>query len=123
MPKHLHSYNGILYNIGIWGQGPKSFDDFVTINRNIEARTKAQDGVKCLYAQVFYTEKEFWDIYSREEYDKVRTQYKVGPLPTPYGKIKQDNVKMGESRKGECWPMRGLWGLWKTLIGSDSILF
>lgn len=121
MPKHLQSDTQMLYNIGIWGQGPKCFDKFVAVNRHIEARTKHQGGIKWLYAQVFYSEEEFWNIYSREEYDELRVKYKAKG-PTVYDKITQDMVKLRESIDGECWPMRGLWGLWKTLIRSDNIL-
>ena len=44
-----------------------------------------------MYANVYYTETEFWAIYKREQYDVLRSKYSkyhAETLPDIYDKIK-----------------------------------
>ncbi|CAI4212830.1 unnamed protein product [Parascedosporium putredinis] len=59
-------------NFGVWG--PLSFDpaEAARLNRLLEAKLAELGGRKCLYAQTYYTEDEFWANYDRAAYEALR---------------------------------------------------
>jgi FAD/FMN-containing dehydrogenase len=125
-PRHLAtSLQTPLLNVGVWGRGPKSFAAFVAANRKVEAKVKELGGLKWLYAQTFYTEQEFWEIYDREAYEAVRAKYDATHLPSVYDKIKHSprtGARSGlRKRVGNVWPFRGLYGVWKVVVGREYI--
>lgn len=85
-------------DIGVWGvpnhgNDPYSrdtVDKFVGDNRAIERKLAETHGLKWLYAQKFYTEEEFWTVYDRAEYDKLRERWKANRLPSVFDKVKRE---------------------------------
>lgn len=118
-------------NIGVWGPGPTDYKDFVSANRELEKKVRELGGIKWLYAQGYYTQDEFWDIYDRKWYESVREKYHATYLPTVYQKVNVDlSVLEREQGWGEwaqtkfwnVWPMSGVYGVLKTLVESDYLL-
>ena len=122
-----------LLNVGVWGPGPTNQAAFVKINRELEAKVRELSGVKWLYAQAFYTEDEFWDIYDRKGYEALREKYHATSLPTIYEKVRIDLSKKENDGRGpikawlreivlSTWPLSGVYGVYKTIVGSDYLL-
>ena len=116
-----------MLNIGLWGQGPKDYEAFVALNRDLEQKLQDLGGMKWLYAHTYYTEEEFWRIYDREWYDSLREKYGASLLPSVYEKVKVD-VEAERARGSEfgtavlnTFPFGGLWGL-KRAIESGAYL-
>ena len=81
--------------------------------------------MKWLYAQTYYTEDEFWDIYDRKWYDALRVKYHATTLPSVYDKVKIDLYTQGRravSGIWAIWPLSGLYGVAKAVVGSDYLL-
>jgi len=89
-----------MLNVGVWGQGPKNEKDFIEANRKLEAKLKEFGGMKWFYAQTYYTESEFWEVYdmaranappgdTKKWYEALREKYHATSLPSVYDKIKQ----------------------------------
>lgn len=110
-----------MLNIGVWGKSPSL--DFVSINRRIEAKLHSLDGVKWLYAQTFYTEKEFWNIYDREQYDALRKTYHAQGLPSVYDKVKTDVEAERKKLQGiwSIWPLAGIYGVLSAIKGGSYL--
>lgn len=125
--------NGIMMmNVGIWGPGPKDWPAFVASNRALEQKVQALGGSKWLYANTYYTEDEFWEVYDKERYDAVRAKYNVNGLPNVYEKVKNDLVgkHSGPRRPRICpqsriWgkrPFCGVYGAYRMLRGGDYLI-
>ena len=57
------------------------------LNRRIEQEVRARGGIKSLYSDSYFTEKEFWDIYDRGAYDALKRRYDpAGALGDLYAK-------------------------------------
>lgn len=57
------------------------------LNRRIEERVRAMDGLKSLYSDAYFTEDEFWSIYNRPAYAALKAKYDPGgALPDLYQK-------------------------------------
>jgi Delta24-sterol reductase len=109
-----------LINVGIWGPSPTSTPrDFIAVNRALEARLKDLGGLKWLYAQTFYTEKEFWSLYDSKWYDALRDKYHANTLPDVYEKVRSDvkTIERGNRRIWDVWPLSGVWGVLVALMG------
>ncbi|SLM35786.1 fad-binding protein [Lasallia pustulata] len=122
---HPHNANGQYLNVGLWGPGPSSHDAFVRANRQLEDKVRVLSGMKCLYAHTYYTEDEFWNIYDRKWYDALRVKYNATTLPSVYDKVKIDlDAQRRRSVSGiwAIWPLSGLYGVAKAVVGSDYIL-
>lgn len=123
----------MLLNFGVWGPGPTQGDEFVKLNRVLERKVQELHGKKWLYAQAYYTEEEFWDIYPRQEHDALREQYHATYLPSLYDKVKV-NVKREQNANAKSWstwfreivwnvwPVSGFYGVYKAAIGGDYLL-
>ena len=111
-----------MLNIGLWGLGPPQPDDFVQANRDLERKLRELGGMKWLYAQTYYTENEFWQIYDRDWYDALREKYNATSLPSIYEKVKVD---IGTGKRAvdapfgsflvDTWPFSGLYGIRKAI--------
>ena len=123
----------ILLNVGVWGPGPKAGDQFVDANLQLERKVRNLHGIKWLYAHVYYTEKEFWELYDRNWYDALRTKYDATSLPSIYDKVKVDLNSWKAPTSGirgtwpfsvlwKIWPLRGLYGVWRATLGGDYLL-
>ena len=77
-----------MLNIGLWGYGPSKHEAFVWGNHALESKLRELGGMKWLYAQVYYSEKDFWEIYDRAWYDDLRQKYNAMSLPDIYEKSK-----------------------------------
>jgi hypothetical protein len=64
----------IYLDFGVWGKYVKHFENSVEINRKVELEIGACHGRKCLWGQAYYTEEEFWNIYNKNAYDRLRKQ-------------------------------------------------
>lgn len=123
----------MMLNFGVWGPGPTNRDAFVAWNRSFEHKVRSLGGQKWLYAQAYYTEEEFYEIYSRKEYDALRRKYHAEYLPSVYDKVKVDveaeKAALSKSWKlwlvlyfWSIWPLAGLYGVFKALRGGDYLL-
>ncbi|KAF4556984.1 FAD-binding domain-containing protein 63 [Elsinoe fawcettii] len=123
-----------IMNVGMWGPGSKKLAKFVQQNRDLEEKTRQLHGLKCLYAQAFYTEEEFWRVYDRERYDTLRTKYRAETLPTVYDKtcknsatqeLEKRRTSSSEKAKGyvkDFWICRGLYGAASSMLGGDYLM-
>lgn len=121
----------MLLNFGVWGPGPKKRNDFIAANRSLEHKVRESNGWKWLYAHVYYSEEEFWDIYDRKEHDALRAKYHATYLPTIYDKVKVDiNAEVAIEKSWitwllaifwSIWPLSGLYGVYKVVIGGDYL--
>ncbi|KAI1773259.1 FAD-binding protein [Hypoxylon cercidicola] len=110
-------------NIGLWGPGPQDHAAFVSLNRDLEYRLREDfGGIKWLYAHAYYTEDEFWQVYDKTSYDKLRKKYRATTLPSVYDKVKADFEEKARKQR-EDWgpltlsfrPLGGLWGINKAI--------
>jgi len=89
-------------------------------------------GVKWLYAQPYYTEAEFDEIYDRKWYEGLRKKYHATYLHTVFDKVKVDLAKYQEEDgtwlgwlrdTAWCtWPVSGVYGVWKTVWEREYLL-
>lgn len=63
--------NGYFINFGIYGV-PSYEEPLSSITRRLEKKTHELDGRKVLYSRSYYTQEEFWKIYSRSAYEALR---------------------------------------------------
>lgn len=119
-----------MLNIGLYGWGPSQPDEFVKANRDLERKVRELGGMKWLYAQTYYSEQEFWDIYDREWYDALREKYDATSLPSAYEKVRADTDTDGAKRATgtglgiklrNMWPFGGFYGI-KKAINSGTYL-
>ena len=107
--QHDYLPTGGIINVGVWGPGPRDHDAFVGLNRAIEAKVTELGGRKWLYAHVYYTEPEFWQVYDLAWYRTLRANYGAGSLPTIYDKT---HVKIEAKR-----PLSAKRGIWRAICG------
>lgn len=74
-------------NIGVYGM--PSFDETIEdITKKLEKKTCEHGGRKVLYSRSYYSEKEFWDIYSKSEYERLRLKTSaIGRWPEITAKV------------------------------------
>jgi hypothetical protein len=63
----------MIINFGLYGL-PSYSAPLKEITRKLEQKTRDLDGRKALYSRSYYTEEEFWEIYSRESYELLMRQ-------------------------------------------------
>jgi FAD/FMN-containing dehydrogenase len=122
-----------MMNFGVWGPGSKNRSEFVRQNRLLEHKVDELGGRKWLYAHAYYTKEEFWSIYERTAYDKLRAKYGASYLPSVYDKVKVD-VEAEERAIHtswmawllwlfwSIWPLSGLYGVYKAWRGGEYLL-
>lgn len=65
----------VLYiNFGFW-EAIKSQKEEGFYNKLIEKKVTELNGHKSLYSKVYYTPKEFWEIYDKNLYDQLKIKY------------------------------------------------
>ncbi len=78
----------LMINVGIWGKAHLPFADFVALNRKLEATVTRLKGCKVLYAHSYYTREEFWSIYRKDFYERLREQSSAHAVfPDIYDKV------------------------------------
>lgn len=89
-PRSPLQCNGIdtelVFNIGVYGLRVTPYEKFVEINRQIESKTSKLGGKKWFYAHSYYSEDEFWQIYDKKWYNKLRKKYHATTLPDIYAR-------------------------------------
>lgn len=118
-PRIIEMASQRVFNVGVYGRGPRDPKEFYDLNRKLEQRSAELLGVKLLYARTYYTEEEFWGIYDKDAYLNMRKKYKADNLPTIYEKLKADmSTGVGKRR-----PIRGiLETVWDKAIGHKEYL-
>ncbi|KAH0537652.1 hypothetical protein FGG08_005565 [Glutinoglossum americanum] len=115
-----------MLNVGLWGFGPAQYDKFVAKNRELERKLRGLRGMKWLYAQTYYKENEFWDMYDRQWYSGLRKKYNAESLPSVWDKAKVDpdaqRQAMDSSWPLQCWPLGGIWGLRKAIESREYLI-
>lgn len=76
------------YNVGVYGLQVEPYAKFVEVNKQIERKTQELGGKKWFYAHSYYSEAEFWKIYDKRWYDKLREKYHATTLPDIYSRIR-----------------------------------
>lgn len=66
-----HHADSHLINFGLYGI-PAHTSSIRQLTRMLEQKTHAYGGRKALYSHSYYTQEEFWQIYSRDCYEKLR---------------------------------------------------
>jgi hypothetical protein len=59
--------------VGVYGI-PSHYAPIAHITSELEQKTKSYTGRKILYSRSYYSEEQFWQIYSREAYEALRTK-------------------------------------------------
>lgn len=108
-----------MLNVGVWGNCPPHLD-FIKANRDLEAKLKELGAMKWLYAQTYYNEEEFWEMFDKKWYDSLRQKYRATGLPTIYDKVKLEiedtsKEKRLEEKFRETWPLSGFYGIKKAI--------
>ncbi|KAK5104945.1 hypothetical protein LTS08_001218 [Lithohypha guttulata] len=116
----LNDDSRMMLNIGVWGPSP---GEPVATNRIIEAKLTELKGMKWLYAQTFYTEQEFWDIYDRKTHNELRSKYNATSLPDVYDKVGDSSKNRGKGLTGvwSIWPFAGIYGVLSCIKGGDYL--
>lgn len=106
-PTHLQT--DIVINVGVWGAMKPAPDNFTDRNRALEYAVAKLSGRKVLYAHAYYTPDEFWSVYDRKWYEKIRRKYAAGEVfPDVYRKTVTKPITTTPSRR------RGVRGLLKS---------
>lgn len=66
-----HNLSEPVFNFGLYGL-PSYSAPMELITRKLEKLTVNFKGRKVLYSRSYYTHEEFWEIYPRDQYEKVR---------------------------------------------------
>lgn len=78
----------LMINVGIWGKADLPYTEFVALNRKLERSVANGKGCKVLYAHSYYTPEEFWSIYQKGIYERIRTQSSAADVfPEIYDKV------------------------------------
>ncbi len=97
LPNGLNS--GVVFNIGVYGLRVEPYEKFVEATRQIETKTSELGGKKWFYAQNFYTESEFWKIYDKSWYQKLRQKYHAENLPNIFERTRvKERYKINKKR-------------------------
>ncbi|HVZ12111.1 MAG TPA: FAD-binding protein [Patescibacteria group bacterium] len=62
-------------DFGFWSARPLKASDPGYWNKLVESKTREEKGVKSLYSDVFYEEKDFWKNTDKAYYDKLKAKY------------------------------------------------
>ncbi len=98
----------LVINIGVWGNIVPSREAFLKANRDIEQKLAQLGGKKWFYAHAYYPEDEFWKLYGKQNYDKLRRTYHAEHLPTVYDKVTVRDTYPINLRRGALKTMGGL---------------
>jgi len=71
---HFLPTTSFVVNVGVYGISPSSKSPAELVHQ-LEGWTKQARGRKVLYSYSYYTPEEFWSIYSKTDYDRLRKFY------------------------------------------------
>jgi delta24-sterol reductase len=103
-PKSPLLFNGVqdepmVYNVGVYGLRVEPYDKFIAVNKDIERITRQLGGRKWFYAHSYYSDKEFWQIYDKKWYDRLREKYHATTLPGIYERVRVSETYAVQTRK------------------------
>jgi len=82
-----YQHKGTTIDVGVWGKVNGDYNQLIKLNRELEKELHKRKGRKVLYAHQYYTEKEFWNIYDKKWYEKLRKKYSATDIfPNIYEK-------------------------------------
>lgn len=90
----------LLIDVGIWGRTKEFLADSIGLNTYFENFAKKIKARKMLYAHAYYTEEEFWTIYDKEWYEKLRKKYNADKI---FPDIWQKTHVRNEKYKTHYW--------------------
>ncbi|HEY5235928.1 MAG TPA: hypothetical protein VIJ14_07105, partial [Rhabdochlamydiaceae bacterium] len=70
----LPTTSSFIVNVGVYGISPSTRSPTELVHQ-LEDWTKEAKGRKVLYSYSYYTPEEFWNIYPKKEYDRLRQSY------------------------------------------------
>lgn len=109
----------LMLNVGLYGTSPRTYEEWITANGDLEDKVTALGGMKWAYAAQLYSGERFWAQYDKSWYGKLREKCHATSLPDIYQKTSVDvdagrrTVKeMQEYRDGKGWSSQALdrWG-------------
>jgi Delta24-sterol reductase len=98
-------------NVGVWGPQISFYEEFLRANRRIETELAKLGGKKWMYAHTYYSEEEFWQIYDRKWYERLREKYQATTLPSIFEKV----------RVNERYAVNAKRGLIRTILGKAKL--
>ena len=101
----------MVINVGVWGSRIASYQKFLAANRLIETQLQKLGGKKWFYAHSYYPEQEFWSIYDKSKYDKLRAKYHATTLPNIFEKVTVT----------DRYPVNAKRGLLRTIFGTARL--
>jgi hypothetical protein len=116
-----------LLNVGLWGLGSLNDTERLRKSLGLEDMLRKLGGMKILYANTYYTEKAFWEVYDGEWYRRLRAKYRATSLPSVWHKVATDPMK--EARVIDAswwlwllcfWPLGGLFGMYRVWRGKKD---
>lgn len=112
-------------NVGIWGGARiPDYAEFVRENRAIERKVAQLGGIKTLYAQAFYTEEEFAQIYDVGRWERLRSKYGAEGLPSVWEKVttrtRPEDLDWRRRAKS-WWPVGGMYGILCLFLGDEGL--
>lgn len=114
-PRSPLQCNGIntdlVFNVGVYGLWVDSYKKFVEVNRQIELKTHELGGKKWFYAHSYYPKDEFWQIYDKKWYDKLRKKYHATTLPDIYERTRVKEKHTVDIKRGA----------YRTLLGRAKL--
>ncbi|KAF2034420.1 FAD-binding domain-containing protein [Setomelanomma holmii] len=120
----------LILNFGVWGPTDPTPTAIQKTNRDLEQKLRELRGMKVPYAANFYTEEEFWALYDRDAYEKLRKKWHAEALPSMYDKVrrKQADTSGGDDSTKrpqkltwkeailQIWPLGGLYQTFHVLF-------
>ncbi len=91
----------LMINVGFYGRSEKFAQDYYASNRNAEKMLNKLHGRKMLYAHQYYPKDEFWEIYDKKWYNKLRKKYHADKI------LSDVYERTHVSEKYEAQPIRG----------------
>lgn len=65
----------MVINVGVWGPIKQPGKSFTHSNKQLEKKVMELGGRKVLYAHCYYNEDDFWRVYDKKYYDRLRKKY------------------------------------------------
>jgi delta24-sterol reductase len=96
-----------IINVGVWGYYGDRYDEVVAANSRLEHKVYELGGRKWLYANCYYTEQQFWNIYDKKWYEALRNKYYATSLPTVYEKTRSNKRYAVSAKRGVLHALRG----------------
>lgn len=99
----------LVINVGVWGRYKGTYTEWLAANAALETTLTKLGGKKWLYAQTFYTEQKFWNIYGgKRRYEQLRKKYAAVSLPSIYDKVRLQAPQKISAKRGVLTAVLGV---------------